>query len=316
MPATMTTDQLAARTARAVAAAVAAGREHGLTVREPVVLHDIFSVVVHLAPAPVVVRVPTVLPPGSDLDGLIRRQRTELDVVSWLDGHQVPVIAPSPLVPTEPVQRDGFSMTFWQYVDVDPDTEPDYVHHAALVADLHLALRDYPGDLPFLSAAEPHTITAALDVLADSPQLLPPADLDRARREWALLEPLASSRAAFDAEFPGTDLQPVHGDAPAYNLVTTRTGPRYADFELTTLGPVEWDLAAFGPDVAAAYDTAAGRLGLRPLDQRVLRFVEAIGMARTIACLPLIAEQPMLGDALAPAIDQWRTQPFAGGLFG
>ncbi|MFB7874254.1 phosphotransferase family protein [Nocardia sp. NPDC056064] len=315
MPAAMTADQLATRTARAVSAAVAAGREHGLTVRDPVVLHDIFSVVVHLAPAPVVVRVPTVLAPGSDLDGLARRQRTELDVVRWLDSRHIPVIAPSPLVPAQPVRRDGFSMTFWRYVDRDPAAAPDYLRHAALVAELHRTLRDYPGELPFLSAAEPHTITPSYDALAQSPDLLPAEDLARARREWRRLEPLVTSRAAFDTEFPGTDLQPLHGDAPAYNLVTTVDGPLHADFELATLGPAEWDLAAFGPEVAAAYDTAADRLGLRRLDPRVLRFVEAVGTARTIACLPLVAEQPILGDALAPAIEHWRTQPFAGGLF-
>jgi hypothetical protein len=58
----LTPDQIAARTARAVAAATAAGHELGLEVDDPRVLHDVFSVIVHLAPAPVVVRVPTVLP--------------------------------------------------------------------------------------------------------------------------------------------------------------------------------------------------------------------------------------------------------------
>ena len=57
----LTVDDLAARTDRAVAAAAASGRDVGLTVAEPRVLYDVFSVVVHLAPAPVVVRVPTVL---------------------------------------------------------------------------------------------------------------------------------------------------------------------------------------------------------------------------------------------------------------
>ncbi|MFF2083335.1 phosphotransferase family protein [Nocardia sp. NPDC058176] len=309
MSAPMTTEHLAARTARAVAAAVAAGRERGLTVDEPVVLHDVFSVVVHLAPAPVVVRVPTVLAPGMDLDGLAERQRTELAVVAWLAGQGAPVIAPSPLVVAEPVRHDGFSMTFWQYVDRDTGAEPDYVRNAALVADLHMALRDYPGELPFLSAAEPPTLTASFAVLAERPDLITPADLARARREWELLEPLVSSRAAFDAAFPGANVQPIHGDAPAYNIVPTANGALYADFELTTLGPVEWDLAAFGPEAADVYDAAAVELGLRPLDRRVLRFVEAVGMARTIACLALVDELPILREGIAPAIEQWRSQP-------
>ncbi|MGW4129721.1 hypothetical protein [Amycolatopsis japonica] len=55
----ITDEQRAARTARAVAAAVSAGRDLGITVTEPEVLYDVFSVIVRLAPSPVVVRVPT-----------------------------------------------------------------------------------------------------------------------------------------------------------------------------------------------------------------------------------------------------------------
>ncbi len=50
----LTADDLAARTRRAVAAAVQGGRELGLAVAEGEVLHDAFSVIVRLAPAPVV----------------------------------------------------------------------------------------------------------------------------------------------------------------------------------------------------------------------------------------------------------------------
>ncbi|PRC52950.1 phosphotransferase, partial [Mycobacterium sp. ITM-2017-0098] len=50
----MTPDELAERTRRAAEAAVAAGRELGLRVERAKVLHDVFSVVVHLEPEPVV----------------------------------------------------------------------------------------------------------------------------------------------------------------------------------------------------------------------------------------------------------------------
>ena len=46
-------------TAAGVAAAAAEARSHGLRVDDPVVLHDLFSLRVHLRPAPVVARVPT-----------------------------------------------------------------------------------------------------------------------------------------------------------------------------------------------------------------------------------------------------------------
>jgi hypothetical protein len=68
---------LAARTERALSAAVAAGRDLGLPATGPKILHDAFSVIVHLVPAPVVVRVPTVLPPTFGLPALARRQCDE-----------------------------------------------------------------------------------------------------------------------------------------------------------------------------------------------------------------------------------------------
>ncbi|MFE8961633.1 phosphotransferase family protein [Streptomyces iakyrus] len=312
----MTPDQMSARTSRALAAAVGAGRDLGLDVADARVVYDVFSVVVHLAPSPVVVRVPTVLPSYADAGSQAARQRQELAVAGWLADQGHPVIPPSPLVPREPVLRDGFSMTFWQFVELDQSAEPDFVRQAALVADLHLALRSYPGELPFLSAAEPRFVTEGLAALEARPDLLEPADLDRARREWEVLEPVVASRAGFEAVFPGIELQPVHGDAPAANIVSGPDGVLYSDFELTTLGPVEWDLAALGPECEAAYDEAAWRLGLRRLDQEVLRVVNAVGMSLAVACLALAPQLPLLVDALKPAVEQWRSMPFAGGLGG
>ncbi|MFF5982642.1 phosphotransferase family protein [Streptomyces olindensis] len=312
----MTPDQIAARSSRALAAAVAAGRDLGLAATDARVLYDVFSVVVHLAPSPVVVRVPTVLLPYADAAHQSAQQRRELDVVAWLVEQGHPVIPPSPLVPREPVRRDGFSMTFWQFVEVDQSAEPDYVRNAGLVADLHAALRAYPGELPFLSAAEPRFVTEGLAALEGRPDLLDPADLDRARREWEVLAPVVGSRAGFEAAFPGVGFQPIHGDSPAANIVPAAQGELYSDFELTTLGPVEWDLAALGPDCEAAYDAAAERRGLRRLDEGVLRFVNAVGMCRAVACLALAPQLPLLVDALKPGVEQWRTMPFAGGLGG
>ena len=117
---TWTAETRAARTASVLETAAAAGRELGLTVTEPTALYDAFSVVVHLKPAPVVVRVPVVLPTSlQDPAVALKRQQTELDVVQWLIEQGKPVVAPSPLVPRTPVQRDGLSMTFWQYVEQD-----------------------------------------------------------------------------------------------------------------------------------------------------------------------------------------------------
>ena len=56
----MSPADLTERTRRAVAAAVAGARRGGLRASAASVLYDAFSVIVHLSPAPVVVRVPKI----------------------------------------------------------------------------------------------------------------------------------------------------------------------------------------------------------------------------------------------------------------
>jgi len=303
-----TADQIAARTARAVAAATAAGRSLGLPVDDPRVLHDVFSVVVHLAPAPVVARVPTMLPRSyaEDPGPQTGRQRTELAVTGWLADRGQPVVAPTPLLPREPVRRDGFSMTFWEYVDERRDVDPPLEQRFDMTARLHAALRDYDGPgLGFWAPLRDY-IGDGLAELKDRPDLLDPADHQRAQRQWDEIGPALASREAFEAAFPGVAVQPIHGDAPSYNLICTAAGLRWSDFELVTVGPVEFDLAMTGDDGAAAYDDAATRLGLRTLDVRVRRLTEAAGQLAAVACLALVPQLPLLAEALAPAVDAWR----------
>ncbi len=307
----LTAEEIADRTARAVAAATASGTELGLRVDEPHVLYDVFSVIVHLAPTPVVVRVPTVLPPSyvKDPDAQTAQQRAELAVAGWLADRGHPVVPPSPLVPREPVRRDGFSMTFWQFVEHVPDAEPDMRRRVAQTARLHAALRDYDGTELGFWAPFGRYIPEGLAELRRLPDLVCAADLERAQREWAVLGPVLTSRAAFESAFPGAGIQPIHGDAPYHNMIVTPDGELWSDFELVTLGAVESDLAMVGPDGVAAYDAAAVALGLRPLDERVLRVAEAAARLATIAALAMAPALPMLVDAVKPVIDQWRDTP-------
>ena len=311
----LTPEELAARTARAVAAASAAARELRLPVTAPKLLHDAFSVVVQLAPSPVVARVQVVLPRSSSADEQQRRQQSELDVTSWLAERGLEVVPPSPLVPRRPHAHDGFSMTFWQLVDVVKPAEVDIFAGVPKVPALHAALRDYPAQLPFLSPVTA-TLPSGLAYLKEHPGLLRADDLERAEREWALLAPLLTSEQAFAARFPSATLQTIHGDAPSYNLIETPSGSRYADFEDVTLGPPEWDLALFGPDAARSYDIAAAEAGVRTLDREVMRVMDTARALQVVACLALVPELPMLADALLPIVEQWRVLPFAGGLAG
>lgn len=203
-------------------------------------------------------------------------------------------------------------MTFWELVEVGASATPDYVGGAGVAAALHAALRDYPGELPFMQPVN-DVVPRGLAFLAATPELIAATDLERARREWALLEPVLASPASFSAAFPSANIQPVHGDAPSYNAIHTTSGLRYADFEDVTLGPVEWDLALFGAAAAAAYDEAASLAGVPPLDADVQAVMDAARALQVVACLALVPQLPVLASGLAPMLEQWRASPLAGG---
>lgn len=300
---------LSPRAERAVALATEAGRRLGLRADEPRVLHDVFSVLVHLAPDPVVVRVPTLaVASPAELAG---KQRRELAVAGWLADSGTPVVGPSPLVPREPVEAGGTSMTFWEFVtETDPlrDLPQDdpavledrFAEQTGWTAELHTALAGYPGDLPVLSPLVP-AIGTALAELRTDPQSLTPADLDRADREYAALEALV---ADFPAHFPQARLQPLHGDSPAYNLLRTADGHRFGDFEDVTLGPVEWDLTFTGPRGIEAYERASGTR----VDRELLDLMEGARLLQGLSALTLVPKVPELGAMLAPMIEQWRAR--------
>ena len=308
----LTPDEMTARTARAVAAARAAGTALGVRIDEPRVLYDVFSVIVHLAPSPVVVRVPTVLPPSriGDPEAQAAQQRRELAVTGWLADRGHPVVPPSALVPPEPVLREGFSMTFWQLVDV-LDTPPDLETRVAQTTRLHAALRDYPTSSGELSFWAPYGtyIPEGLIALEAMPDVLDRADLQRAQREWSIIAPVLTSQSAFEAAFPGVPIQPIHGDAPYHNMITTPAGELWSDFELVTLGAVESDLAMVGRDALRAYDDAARNLGVRTLNPDVLRITDAAANLAVVSCLAMAPQLPMLVGGVAPALDAWRTTP-------
>ncbi|TLF56580.1 aminoglycoside phosphotransferase family protein, partial [Nonomuraea sp. KC401] len=251
---------LSERAEQAMRLAVSAGRKLGLRAHEPRVLHDVFNVLVHLAPDPVVVRVPILaLAPATEQ---AERQRRELALVGWLADQGAPVVPPSPLVPREPMESGGTSLTFWQYVDerdpiaaAPPDAlEERFVEQTGWVAELHRIMAGYPGELPVLAPLVPGT-AQSLAVLGKRPGILTTADLDRAERENAVVEALVRD---LPRAFPGARPQAVHGDSPPYNVLLTAGGHLFSDFEDATLGPVEWDLAGAGPRAVEAYERAGG----------------------------------------------------------
>jgi hypothetical protein len=211
-------------------AAVEVAAAHGVRCAEPVVLWDGSNVLVRLAPAPIVARVAT-------LTGLVRSDvdvtlAKDVAVAGWLAGRGVPVVSPSGELPAGPHRSsDGRTITFWTYVPHDRDHvwRPDEV--GPLLADLHAALRTYPGDLP---STPPIEVTAVTDVLRRLGALDPLTESE--------IPDLLADAARVTAGFTGTPV-PLHGDAHPGNLMHTGAGPVWTDFEDAWRGPIGWDLA-------------------------------------------------------------------------
>lgn len=303
----LTPEELTARTGLATEAAFNAATNLDLRVDETRVLHDVFSLVVHLHPSPVVVRVPLVMAPGTTPEDLALRQRRELDVTDWLWREGVPVVRPSPLVPLEPVREDDFSMTFWELVDVADDHQPYAQADHAVCAALHAALAAYPGVLPFLAPFN-EGLPAMMEALEGSPHLTDD-DLDRAHAEWRALRPVLASATAFHERFPEPDVQPIQGDTPSNNVIRSTRGLVFGDFEDVCLGPVEWDLAGHGPEAVAAYDAAAGPLDMRTIDPELQQVMDTARSLQMVASFSLVPQLPVLGQGLQAPLQAWRASP-------
>jgi hypothetical protein len=222
---------------QAIQAAVSFAEANGVRSTEPEVLKNGSNVLVHLRPAPVVARV-------AGTTGLVRKPvadwfAREIALVDHLLGHGFPVVAPSSDLPRGPVEHDGQTMTFWQFVAHDAAASIKPAEFAESLADLHGALADYAGPLPVSGPLD--------DVLLGLPLL----------GEHA--ETLRAEHARLSALLPAGG-QALHGDAHPGNVLVTADGLVWNDFEDTWRGPLEWDLAVMarttlldGAQALAAY---------------------------------------------------------------
>jgi Ser/Thr protein kinase RdoA (MazF antagonist) len=268
----------------AVGGALALAAAHGLGGVEPIVLADGANVVVHLWPAPVVVKAAaTTLAVRPDAADWLGR---EIEVAAHVAAAGLPVIRPSDLLPQGIHVVDGIPMTCWEYVDVAPSV-PAADELAAMLLDLHAVLGSYPGKLPVLG-------TPLLDIgrFLDRGSL--PAPQNAAlRKAFERLQPLPSPPA-----------QALHGDPHPGNLLRTAGGWIWCDFEDTCAGPVQWDLAAVATSTridGAAVVAAYGDVGdLRPwLELR--RMHAAVWYSLYAERIPGLAEQARVRLAEWPA---------------
>jgi Phosphotransferase enzyme family len=218
-------------TARAIAASVAIASNHGISIDDPKILADAYSVRVHLQPAPIVARISTftsIL--RYPIESWLLR---EISVAEFLVAKGAPVVPPSDLLPSGVHCHDGFFMTFWHYVQPVSDVVPQSETVGKMLAELHAVLRNYPGELPLL-APPLNDIPRGIERLQQAGNILSAEDLELLQETYdTLISQLKS---------PVSLLQPLHGDAHARNLIPTAKGLLWNDFEDTCMGSIGWDL--------------------------------------------------------------------------
>lgn len=223
---------MSALTDRAVAAAVAVARAHGLACDRPVILHDRCNVLVHLAPSPVVARVATetAAARGPAIGDFLAR---EVALGRHLAGSVAPTVPPATELPPGPHTHDGLHLTFWRLIDHDPDRPLDPTELGTTLRALHVALADFDGPLePYDPLGESVRLLDALEASG----AYTASDLAPMRRAAERLRPF------YTATLSGP-LQALHGDPHRSNVLRTPDGLVWTDFEDSAAGPIEWDLA-------------------------------------------------------------------------
>jgi aminoglycoside phosphotransferase (APT) family kinase protein len=216
---------------RATQAAMSSASSLGLTVHDATVLHNSNKLTLRLRPCDVLARVA----PAAD-----RSARFEVEVAERLAEVKSPVAA---LAAPEVFVRGDYVVTLWAYyepVTAQPIPHADY---AGALARLHAGMRLV--DLP-----TPHftdRIAEARTLVADPTRSPALGDADRV----FLAGTLDRLRGAVSQS--GRPEQLLHGEPHPGNLLSTRTGPLFIDFETCCQGPIEFDLAHAPEGVAGHY---------------------------------------------------------------
>ena len=201
----------------------------------------------NLAPAPVVARVATLT--AAVRPYVATNLATDLAMAGYLTEQGLPVVPPSRELPPGPHHEDGRTITFWTYVPHTPRHQWQPHEIGPLLADLHAAMRGFPGDLPTFPPIEAREIVAFLRTV-DGLGSIGADDVAR----------LVADSDTIGRELAAGEVAPIHGDAHPGNLLYTPNGPVWTDFEDAWRGPVGWDLACLeltgqldGPAAVAAY---------------------------------------------------------------
>ena len=219
---------------RAVAAAISTASELDLTANAAVVLHNSNRVALRLLPCDVLARVARSEHAAAPLEVEIAIRLAELET---------PVAALQPRVGGRVYERDGFLITLWTYYD---PVSPRMRHQRTTRVPWSGCI----AGLRQVDVVTPHFT----DRVAEAQQLvarheytpaLADADRELVRNTLRSLTKAIARRGAAE--------QVLHGEPHPGNVLNTKSGPLFIDFETVCRGPVEFDLAHVPEEVSDRY---------------------------------------------------------------
>ncbi len=222
---------------RALAAARSIVSALGLPADDAIVLHDSNKLTVRLLPCDMVARVAPIAHQVAQF---------EIGLAQRLAETQSPVAAPDPRVDPRVYDRDGFAVTLWTYYKPALRNEVSPADYANALERLHAGMRK-------LDVRTPHFTDRVEEAqhLVESSDLTP--DLADADRELLITTLRGRSRAIAGR---GAAEQLLHGEPHPGNVLGTKSGLVFIDFETCCRGPVEFDLAHVPEDVSERYAAA------------------------------------------------------------
>jgi Ser/Thr protein kinase RdoA (MazF antagonist) len=208
----------------------------GLIATDAIVLNDSNRLVLRLMPCDVVARVARVSHHTGSTE-------LEMEVARRLAETQAPMAGLEPRVAQRTDVRDGFVVSMWKHYDTVEARELAAEDYARALQRLHAGLREIDVRAPHFMdrVRETQAFVSSRDV---TPEL---SDTDRE----LLSNTLADLGNAIGARGPAEQL--LHGEPHPWNILDTREGLLFMDFENAARGPVEYDLAWVPADVSAQY---------------------------------------------------------------
>jgi Ser/Thr protein kinase RdoA (MazF antagonist) len=205
-----------------------------LTVDDAIVLNDSNTLTLRLLPCDVLARVAPVAHQVAQF---------EIEIAQRLAASGSPVAALDPRVEPGVYERDGFAITLWTYYEPAPPREVPQADYADALERLHAGMRTIDVPTPHFT----DRVEQAQQLVASRDRTPELADADR-----ELLSNTLRSLRRVIVKRGGAE-QLLHGEPHPGNVLSTRNGLLFIDFETCCRGPVEFDLAHAPEEVSEHY---------------------------------------------------------------